>query len=103
MLPVWLSESQAPSKSLCADEKGKWVAEDGAWASRVKETVLYLGAGNRLGQGASKEAYSSAKPLVLDTEMLETSSWGECGRRSPRGSGALRQGILVFRQRTAAR
>ena len=79
MLPVWLSESQAPSKSLCADEKGKWVAEDGAWASRVKETVLYLGAGNRLGQGASKESYLSAKPLVLDTEMLETSSWGECG------------------------
>ena len=31
-LPVWLSESQGPSKSLCPDEKGKWVAEDGALA-----------------------------------------------------------------------
>jgi len=27
-LSVWLSESQGPSKSLCPDEKGKWVAED---------------------------------------------------------------------------
>jgi predicted acyl esterase len=78
-LPVWLSESQGPSKSLCPDEKGKWVAEDGAWRSRVKEKVLYLGPGNRLGDAPGKVAYSSAKPLVLDTEMLETSSWGECG------------------------
>ena len=78
-LPVWLSESQGPSKSLCPDEKGKWVAEDGAWRSRVKEKVLYLGPGNRLGDAPGKVSYSSAKPLVLDTEMLETSSWGECG------------------------
>ena len=76
---MWLSESQGPSKSLCPDEKGKWVAEDGAWRSRVKEKVLYLGPGNRLGDAPGKAAYSSAKPLVLDTEMLETSSWGECG------------------------
>jgi X-Pro dipeptidyl-peptidase C-terminal non-catalytic domain len=78
-LPVWLSESQGPSKSLCPDEKGKWVAEDGAWRSRVKEKALYLGPGNRLRDAPGKVTYSSAKPLVLDTEMLETSSWGECG------------------------
>jgi predicted acyl esterase len=41
--------------------------------------VVYLGPGNRLGDAPGKVAYSSAKPLVLDTEMLETSSWGECG------------------------
>ena len=68
---MWLSESQGPSKSLCPDEKGKWVAEDGAWRSRVKEKVLYLGPGNRLGDAPGKVTYSSAKPLVLDTEMLE--------------------------------
>ena len=78
-LPVWLSQSKAPSKSLCADEAGKWVAEDGAWASRVKEKVLYLAAGNRLGETAGQATYESAKPLVLDIDMLETSSWGECG------------------------
>ena len=78
-LPVWLSQSKAPSKSLRADEAGKWVAEDGTWASRVKEKVLYLAAGNRLGETAGQATYESAKPLVLDTDMLETSSWGECG------------------------
>jgi uncharacterized protein len=60
-------------------EAGKWVAEDGAWASRVKEKVLYLAAGNRLGETAGQATYESAKPLVLDTDLLETSSWGECG------------------------
>jgi uncharacterized protein len=78
-LPVWLSQSEAPDKSPCADEQGKWVAEDGAWASRIKEKVLYLAAGNRLGETPETATYRSAKPLVLDTEMLETSSWGECG------------------------
>jgi hypothetical protein len=37
----------------------------------VKEQVLYLGPGNRLRGAPGKAAYSSAKPLVLDTEMLE--------------------------------
>ena len=36
-------------------------------------------AGQPPGRRARQVAYSSAKPLVLDTEMLETSSWGECG------------------------
>jgi predicted acyl esterase len=80
MLPVWLSASQAPTKSLCADEKGKWVAEDGEWASRVKERVLYLGAANRLGETPAKSNYASAKPLVLDTR---------CWRQAPGANAAM--------------
>ena len=37
-LPVWLGASKEPSKSACDDEIGKWVAEDGVWQSRVKES-----------------------------------------------------------------
>ena len=78
-LPVWLGESKEPSKSACADEIGKWVAEDAAWRSRVKQKILYLRSGNRLGDAPERATYTSSGKPVLDTEMLETSSWGECG------------------------
>jgi putative CocE/NonD family hydrolase len=78
-LPVWLSDSQPPVKSPCADETGQWVAEDGDWRSRMMERVFYLGSDHRLGAAPSAARYANAKPLVLDTAMLETSSWGECG------------------------
>ncbi len=78
-LPVWLGVSKEPSKSACADEIGKWVAEDATWRSRVKEKVLYLGPNHRLGEQPARATYTSSAAPVLDTEMLETSSWGECG------------------------
>ena len=77
--PVWLGCSKEPSQSPCEDEKGKWVAEDGAWRSRVKEKVLYLGSDPRLGDKPADASYSNGPAPVLDTVMLETSSWGECG------------------------
>jgi len=39
-LPVWLGASKEPNKSTCDDEVGKWVAEEGFWQQRVRETVL---------------------------------------------------------------
>ena len=51
-LPVWLGEAKEPSKSPCADDIGKWVAEDAAWRSRVKQKILYLRSGNRARRGA---------------------------------------------------
>jgi predicted acyl esterase len=77
--PVWLGQSMEPTKSTCADEFGKWVAEDGAWRSRVKEKILYLGPDHRLGDKPADATYSNGPAPVLDTVMLETSSWGECG------------------------
>ncbi len=87
-LPVWIGESKEPSKSTCDDEKGKWVAEDGTWRSRVKETVLYLGPNHRLGGKPVPATYVSSGRPVLDTEMLETSSWGECGNDDLPGNQA---------------
>lgn len=78
-LPVWLGESKEPSRSACADDKGRWVAEDSAWRTRATEKVLYLGPQNRLGPSPGDATYTSSGKAVLDTEMLETSSWGECG------------------------
>jgi uncharacterized protein len=77
--PVWIGQSMEPTKSTCADETGKWVAEDGSWRLRVKEKVLYLGPDNRLGDRPASATYSNGPKSVLDTAMLETSSWGECG------------------------
>jgi predicted acyl esterase len=88
-LPVWMGASKEPSKSTCDDEAGKWVAEDGFWQQRIKETVLYFRPNTRLGKKLSSHAtlLSSGKP-VLDTEMLETSSWGECGNDDLPGNQA---------------
>jgi uncharacterized protein len=87
-LPVWLGSSKEPSKSTCEDEKGKWVAEDGAWRSRVKERVFYLRPDHRLGAKPASATYTSGAKPVLDTEMLETSSWGECGNDDLPGNQA---------------
>ncbi len=77
--PVWLGQSMEPTKSTCADETGRWVAEDGAWRSRMKEKVFYLGADHRLAGKLASATYSNRPAPLLDTVMLETSSWGECG------------------------
>ncbi|HMK40442.1 MAG TPA: CocE/NonD family hydrolase [Methyloceanibacter sp.] len=88
-LPVWLGASKEPDKSTCDDEVGKWVAEDGFWQQRVRETVLYLRPNKRMGKKPSSHVtlLSSGKP-VLDSEMLETSSWGECGNDDLPGNQA---------------
>ncbi len=78
-LAVWLGASKEPSKSACDDEIGKWVAEDGMWQSRVKESIFHLRPNQRLGKKPKHATVISSGKPVLDTEMLETSSWGECG------------------------
>jgi hypothetical protein len=78
-MTVWLGESREPDKSTCADERGRWVAENADWLSRVKERIFYLQPSNRLGDAPANAMYASQPPLVLDTAMFETSSWGTCG------------------------
>lgn len=87
-LPVWLGASKEPSKSACDDETGRWIAEDGYWQQRIKETVLYLRPKNRLGAKPAHATIASSGNPVLDTEMLETSSWGECGNDDLPGNQA---------------
>ena len=64
-LPVWLSESKEPDKSLCYDERGKWGAEDADWLDRVEERILYLRPDNRLTDAPADGEYGSPEPLVL--------------------------------------
>jgi predicted acyl esterase len=78
-MPVWLGASKEPDKSPCADEEGRWVAEDRRWPERTQELRFHLGSDHRLAPTPSDATYVSPEPLVLATAMLETSSWGECG------------------------
>jgi predicted acyl esterase len=78
-LPVWLGESREPDKSLCFDDRGKWVAEDADWLDRSQEDIFYLQSDNSLAEAPADGEYVSPEPLVFATTMYETSSWGECG------------------------
>lgn len=78
-LTVWLSESKEPDKSPCSDDRGKWVAEDADWLERIEERILYLRPDNRLADAPADGENVSPVPLVRETKMYETSSWGECG------------------------
>jgi uncharacterized protein len=80
-LPVWLGQSKEPNEDPCGDEIGKWVAEDGNWASRTKAEVYYLGAGWALSKTPTSGTYTISAQQVFNPKMLETSSWGECGNR----------------------
>lgn len=81
---VWLGESREPDKSPCEDERGRWIAEDGDWNSRAENVTFALAADRKLESMTAPTVASSAtlkspRPLVVATEMLETSSWGACG------------------------
>lgn len=80
-MTVWLGESQEPSSSSCKRENGRWGAEDGEWATRVKEKVLYLRPDRRLSSAPPRKAGEcvGSNHLVLAVNMMETSSWGHCG------------------------
>lgn len=80
-MTIWLGESHEPDKSSCGDEKGKWVGEDADWRSRAEQKNYYLGAEHRLFMDLppGPAEYVSSEQLLLDTDMFETSSWGECG------------------------
>lgn len=80
-MTVWLGRSEEPDTSACEEEKGRWVAEDGGWRSRVREKVLYPRKDGRLSPEAPRKAShrKSSGRMLLHTHMLETSSYGDCG------------------------
>lgn len=80
-LTVWLGESKEPDKSCCKKEKGRWVAEDSDWEDRVRQKLFYLRPDKSLSGRPPKKAglRASSARLLLDTRMLETSSYGHCG------------------------
>ena len=80
-LTVWLGESKEPEESTCKNEKGRWVAEDAGWQTRVREKVFYL-TENKLLSGVRPThpgELVGSKRLVLHTRALESASWGHCG------------------------
>ncbi len=80
-MTVWLGESREPNTFPCDLEQGKWAAEDGKWADRVKEKILYLRQDSRLSTLTpvrSARCVGSDR-LIIETNMLETSSWGRSG------------------------
>lgn len=80
-MPVWLGKSREPDHSSCANEEGRWVAEDAGWRKRAAEKTLYLAPGQRLQDRPSTAAaqLKSDARIVDGTALPETSSWGECG------------------------
>jgi uncharacterized protein len=75
---------------MVTPEKGKWAAEDAHWSNRVKEKVFYLWPRKSLlpTQPIGQDKCVSSNHFVLDTKMLETSSWGLCGNNDLPGNQA---------------
>jgi putative CocE/NonD family hydrolase len=97
-LPVWLGRSAEPDASSCADESGRWVAEDGQWGGRAQQRRWHLAPGRQLQDTAPPAAQlETPEVTVLDTAMLETSSWGECGNDDlPRDQSSADAAALFF-------
>lgn len=78
-LPIFLGSSQEPSRIPNADAPGTWVAEDHAWESRTLPIAYALESAHRLERQPSEpQASAIASTAVVDTAMLESTSWGEC-------------------------
>jgi hypothetical protein len=58
------------------------------WQDGYKNPVEHVISGHRLGEQPASATYTSNAKPVLDTEMLETSSWGECGNDDLPGNQA---------------
>ncbi|MBK8047531.1 MAG: CocE/NonD family hydrolase [Anaerolineales bacterium] len=80
-LTVWLGESKEPDPSPCYDDGGRWVAEDGAWSSRVVDEILYLHPNAVLSEAMPAEADSVAgtRRIIANAGHFETCSYGKCG------------------------
>ena len=98
-LPVWLSESREPSTSSCANDAGRWVAEDHAWHARAKEQLLYLATNHGLATLPGAEHYEDGIALPVGTAMLETSSWGECDNDDLPGDEETSDRLLFGKRR----
>ncbi len=97
-MTIWLGESRQPDISSCKDDKGKWAAEDGDWRKRAQQMLLYPGSNNRLFPSIPTESIDITAPgkMVLDTDMFETSSWGECGNDDLSGDQSIADSGSIF-------
>ncbi len=82
-LMIWMGESRAPQRTPGYLERGRWVAEDWRWQQRIRPLELALQPDKRLAirssapQSGERWFFASSETL-LGTDVLETSSWGEC-------------------------
>jgi uncharacterized protein len=83
-LLIWMGESHGPQRTPDYRERGRWVAEDWRWQQRIRPLELALLPGARLFVRSaipprSEEHWLQASSqTLLGTDVLETSSWGEC-------------------------
>jgi len=79
-LALWLGDSREPERVPDYVERGTWVAEDHAWQTRTQPHAFYLGDGNALATqpDARERRYAISSDRLTGTDMLESTSWGEC-------------------------
>jgi putative CocE/NonD family hydrolase len=80
-LSLWLGDSREPDRVPDYVERGTWVAEDHDWQTRVQPHALYLGAAHSLAAqppAARPQRYAISSDDLVGTDMLESTSWGEC-------------------------
>ena len=80
-LSVWLGDSREPDRVPDYIDRGTWVAEDHDWQTRVRPYALYLGAAHSLSAepaAAHAQRYAISSDRLVGTDMLESTSWGEC-------------------------
>jgi putative CocE/NonD family hydrolase len=82
-LMVWMGESRGPQRTPDYRERGRWVAEDWRWQQRIRPLELLLQPGRKLAVRAgalqdNQRWLHASSDVLLGTDVLETSSWGEC-------------------------
>jgi putative CocE/NonD family hydrolase len=82
-LMVWMGESRGPQRTPDYRERGRWVAEDWRWQQRIRPLELVLQPDRRLAVRATaartgERWFHASSDVLLGTDVLETSSWGEC-------------------------
>jgi uncharacterized protein len=82
-LMVWMGESRGPHRTPDYRERGRWVAEDWRWQQRIRPLELVLQPDRRLAVRATaaqtgERWFHASSGVLLGTDVLETSSWGEC-------------------------
>ena len=79
-LAVWLGDSREPDRVPDYVDRGAWVAEDHDWKARVRPRAFHLAPEHTLAAQPTAQAqrYSISSDRLVGTDMLESTSWGEC-------------------------
>jgi uncharacterized protein len=83
-LLIWMGESRGPQRTPDYRDRGRWVAEDWRWQQRIRPLELAMQPERRLtvrpatAQRSHERWLWASSDALLGTDVLETSSWGEC-------------------------